>query len=192
MVVVAAHLALWSCAYLGAFLLRFDGTVPRDQRPNFYYGFAVVLFLRLVIFWWSGLFHGLMRYAGIPEVWAIVRATTISTVLFVGSGVVLRPMLVPRSVYLADWVLAMLSAAGLRLAVRVLRERGTKRPAGDGKRVLLLGAGDAGEMFLRDLERATDEEKGIKEGAFAYLFKPFPILNLVGVIEEAATAGGPS
>jgi DNA-binding response OmpR family regulator len=38
----------------------------------------------------------------------------------------------------------------------------------------------------------TDEEKGIKEGAFAYLFKPFPILKLVGEIEAAATAGGPS
>ncbi|MBA4392645.1 MAG: response regulator [Desulfobacca sp.] len=32
----------------------------------------------------------------------------------------------------------------------------------------------------------TDEEKGIKEGAFAYLFKPFPILKLVGVIQAAA------
>jgi DNA-binding response OmpR family regulator len=35
----------------------------------------------------------------------------------------------------------------------------------------------------------TDEEKGIKEGAFAYLFKPFPILKLVSEIEAAATAG---
>jgi DNA-binding response OmpR family regulator len=33
----------------------------------------------------------------------------------------------------------------------------------------------------------TDEEKGIKEGAFAYLFKPFPILKLVSVILAAAT-----
>jgi DNA-binding NtrC family response regulator len=37
----------------------------------------------------------------------------------------------------------------------------------------------------------TDEEKSIKEGAFAYLFKPFPILKLVGLIEAAGTGVGP-
>jgi len=153
LVVVAAHLAVWCCSYVGAFLLRFDGTIPADQRPNFYYGLTVVLGFRVAIFWWSGLFHGLLRYAGIPEVWAIVRATTISTILFVGSGVIVRPILEPRSVYLADWFLAMLGAAGMRLAVRVVRERGNHRTT-DGKRVLLLGAGDAGETFLRELERA--------------------------------------
>jgi two-component system, OmpR family, response regulator len=45
-----------------------------------------------------------------------------------------------------------------------------------GARVILL----TGHLSL------TDEEKGIKEGAFAYLFKPFPILKLVSVIQAAA------
>ncbi|MFH0787755.1 MAG: response regulator [Pseudomonadota bacterium] len=57
--------------------------------------------------------------------------------------------------------------------IQVLSE--IKRMALDTRVILLTG-----HLSL------TDEEKGLKEGAFAYLFKPFPILKLVSLIEAAA------
>jgi FlaA1/EpsC-like NDP-sugar epimerase len=151
--VVGAHIALWGCAYLGAYLLRFDGTFPKQEVPAALSGIGILLAIRVALFRMSGLFHGMMRYAGIHELRSIIRATTISSLLFFGATMMVRPLRLPRSIYVGEWVLAILFASALRLAIRLIRER-SRAPQGETVRhALLLGAGDAGEMLLRDLER---------------------------------------
>ena len=89
---------------------------------------------------------------------------------------------------------------GLTALARIAKESfdvivlDVKMPGMDGIQVLAeirRMALEARVILLTGHLSLTDEEKGIKEGAFAYLFKPFPILKLVGVI-ETATGGGPS
>jgi FlaA1/EpsC-like NDP-sugar epimerase len=151
--VMLAHLAIWSGSLVAAYLLRFDAEIPSAFLSPLLYGAAVLLAVRLATFWLSGLFHGILRYSGIPEVKAIIRATTISSVVFVGAGVVIQPIHQPRSIYVGEWLIAILAAARLRLAVRILREPHSATRRTDAKPALLIGAGDAGEMFLRDLAR---------------------------------------
>jgi FlaA1/EpsC-like NDP-sugar epimerase len=151
--VVLAHLALWSAAYVGAYLLRFDGTFPAIEMTAAAYSIGILLVLRLAAFWMSGLFHGMMRYAGIHEVRSIIRATSISSILFFGATMMVHPLRLPRSIYVGEWVLAILFASSLRLAIRLVRERQHTPKKVGVRHALLLGAGDAGEMLLRDLER---------------------------------------
>lgn len=136
--------------YAGAYLLRFDGKVPAHIHEAAWIILAVMLLARAGSFWFTGLFHGIMRYAGMPELKTIIVATTISTVLMVGAGVLIPKVMLPRSIYVGDWLLAILLAGSLRLAVRVVRER-SRGEKDDKQNALLIGAGDVGEMFLRDV-----------------------------------------
>jgi FlaA1/EpsC-like NDP-sugar epimerase len=56
----------------------------------------------------------------------------------------------PRSVYALDWLLLVMIAGGSRLFIRIFREYLQSESA--GKRTLLIGAGDAGEMIVRDMK----------------------------------------
>jgi FlaA1/EpsC-like NDP-sugar epimerase len=157
--VVSAHLVLWTVAFFGAYLLRFEGRVPAEERSSAWYALCALLVFHTGSFWFSGLFHGMMRYVGIPELKAIVRATAIATVLLIILGLVVRYFRIPRSIYVGEWVLSVVAASGIRLGIRMFRERrGVRVESSKLKRALVLGAGDAGEMFLRDLARLRDPD----------------------------------
>jgi two-component system, OmpR family, response regulator len=84
---------------------------------------------------------------------------------------------------------------GMTAIVRIAKERfdvvvlDVKMPGMDGMQVLAEIKRleiDTRVILLTGHLSISDEETGLKEGAFAYLFKPFPILKLVSLIEEAA------
>src|SRR5688500_1726142 len=122
-VVIGAHLTLWACAYVGAYMLRFDARFPQEEIRPAISGLGILRAPRAGSFWLSGLFHGMMRYAGINELWSIIRATTISSALFFGATMMVTPLRLPRSIYVGEWVLAIVFASSLRLAIRLVRER---------------------------------------------------------------------
>jgi FlaA1/EpsC-like NDP-sugar epimerase len=151
--VILAHLALWACACVGAYLLRFEGAPPPDVVLPGIYGGLVLLWALSITFWVFGLFHGVLRYAGIREVRAIVQAVTIAIAALVVLGVLLPAVLLPRSIYVGQWVLCILASSALRLGVRVVRERAPSSSV-TRRHAVLIGAGDAGDSLLRDVERS--------------------------------------
>lgn len=87
----------------------------------------------------------------------------------------------------ADGLEAMAHIADTPFDVIVLD---VKMPGMDGIQVLTeirRLALDTRVILLTGHLSVTDEEKGLKSGAFAYLFKPFPILKLVSLIDSAAS-----
>lgn len=152
--VIAAHTTVWCAAYAGAYLLRFDGDIPRREVPTLLLGMPILVGLRVALFWWSGLFHGILRYAGVPELKSIIRAATLASAAFMLLAVMVPALRPPRSVYAGEWLLAIMLASGIRLSARIFTERGQRVTArGNAVKAVLIGAGDAGEMFLRDLAR---------------------------------------
>lgn len=151
--VVAVHLALWSLALAAAFLARFDGDVPALWLRRGISVLPLLLLIRTATFWRAGLFHGFLRYAGMRDVRSIVQAATIGSVFLAPAGLLVRGLALPRSVYLLEWGVSIAFAAGLRFAVRTLVERGLRPEPSAVTSVVLLGAGDGGELFLRDLGR---------------------------------------
>jgi FlaA1/EpsC-like NDP-sugar epimerase len=112
----------------------------------------VLLALRVALFYRFGLFRGLWRYTGAADLVAIVAATTVSSAVFAGFLAFMHPGLhFPRSVPLIEWLVALVLVAGLRFTVRTFRSVGSLLGKQGGVRVLILGAGDAGEMLLREM-----------------------------------------
>jgi FlaA1/EpsC-like NDP-sugar epimerase len=152
--IISIHVALWTVALLIAVVLRFE-TVPEFLFPQLPGALALLLILRVAAFFMHGLFHGLWRYAGLPELRNLIRATTTSTIVFVGAGTMFSGVRLPRSIYVGEWLVAILLMGGIRFAIRMVRER--RQPLNPlAVRTLIVGAGDQGESLLRDVQRAGD------------------------------------
>jgi FlaA1/EpsC-like NDP-sugar epimerase len=122
------------------------------------------LIVKPLVFYLFGLYRRLWRYASVEEAlaigWAVVLSSIALTALILG---LFLPVGVigsfPRSVLIIDGLLTLVLIGGLRFSLRLLpREQGSsKRQAlqertEDQRRVLVVGAGDAGAMLVREME----------------------------------------
>ena len=149
LLVVVVHLSLWTLSLLGAFLLRFDFTVPPEFFPIGYAWWGVLVAIRGVSFASFGLFSGMWRYTGARDLVALVKAASLSTVIF---GIYLwlgGYHSFPRSIVIIDWLVTMILVGGLRFGIRTLWQLArnvAREQVGKRKRLLIVGAGNAGEM----------------------------------------------
>ncbi len=151
--VIAVHLGLWSAALALAFLLRFDFHVPAEHAAKIHVWLPVLLCFRVLTFYRWGLFRGLWRYTGAKDLTAIVQATTIAT-LAVTAILVFGLQTFPRSILIIEWLLAVMLVGGMRFSIRWLKpSHEPALPAEQRKhRILILGAGDAAEMLIREIQ----------------------------------------
>ncbi len=140
-------------ANLGAFWLRFDGLIPLE-----YWNVAVsmlpwLLAVRIAVFLPFRLFEGLWKYTSLWDVRNIILGVGASTacMALIQWTLGTEPGY-PRSVYVIDSLLLVFLLGGARMSRRVYRE--FLLPA-TGRRVLIYGAGDAGEMIVRDMRQNT-------------------------------------
>ncbi len=150
-IVIFIHLLQVVMANYLAFILRFDSILlPPDFRRYLYY-LPLLLLIRLVFYIQSGLYKALWRYSSIRDLTRIVKSVTLGSIVFV---LVVRYLIgdisYPRSIYALDWLLLIMISGGSRLLVRGLREYLQSETS--GKKTLLIGAGDAGEMIVRDMK----------------------------------------
>jgi FlaA1/EpsC-like NDP-sugar epimerase len=153
-IIVLTHAVLFLVSYAVAFGLRFDFSVPAPFASWTYAGWALPLVaLRLLSYGWFGLFHGMWRYTGQRDLEDLAKATLSSTLAFALLVQTVGPTF-PRSVFLVEFMIALGLAAGLRLGVRAFATTARRiETAATARRLLVVGAGDAGEMLLREINR---------------------------------------
>ena len=131
-----------------SFYVRFDGNMPGDQSWLLRELFLVQLPIRLGFFYFYGLYRGMWRYASMQDLMTIFRAVSLSSLLAIAVVLFSQDFNgLPRSVFVMDWIFTVTFAGGARFIVRVLQTYPFNQKS--GKRVLIFGAGDAGEGLLR-------------------------------------------
>ncbi|MCX5852792.1 MAG: nucleoside-diphosphate sugar epimerase/dehydratase [Deltaproteobacteria bacterium] len=155
---VDAALAL--AAYLIAYLLRFDGKIPPSEWINIKNTLSFIIPVKLIIFFIFDLYRGMWRYTSLVDMQNVFKATSVSSAIIV--LVILfahRFEGYPRSVFIIDWVLTFLFIGGIRVVIRLVFARIEGHARGltlgmsdvDVKKLLLIGAGNAGEKLLREI-----------------------------------------
>ena len=137
------------CMYL-ALLFRFEGRIESAHMATFLRMLPLIILARLVIFWFFGLYRGIWRYAGVKDFSSIIKAVTLGSAILTAAIFFLR-LPYSRTVLAVDWLLNLAFIGGARFTVRMWREWCSERRMGTAKRVLIMGAGDAGEMVLREM-----------------------------------------
>jgi len=158
---LAADMCLSAAAYVLAYLIRFEGSIPADQEALLLESLPWVVIAKMAAYAWFGLYRGMWRYTGLLDLQSVLKAVSVATALIVLGVLMLRRFEgYSRSVFILDWVLTIFLIGGVRVAVRVLmagdpqgflRRAWSRPPVRGWKRLLLVGAGDAGEKFLREI-----------------------------------------
>ncbi|GAP10171.1 predicted nucleoside-diphosphate sugar epimerases [Bellilinea caldifistulae] len=159
--VLMGDLALIVLSVFGALILRFElGSLFFAYLPFGYWMIAVALVIKPIVYYLFGLYRRMWMYASVEELKLIVIAvTTASIMVAVVMLILFTRGFLPgylRSVFVIDWLLSLAMVGGLRFAFRFLaetRRRFGEMQAGRVKRVLIVGAGDAGALVVKELQK---------------------------------------
>ncbi|GIV64775.1 MAG: polysaccharide biosynthesis protein CapD [Bellilinea sp.] len=159
--VLMGDLALIVLSVFGALILRFElGSLFFAYLPFGYWMIAVALVIKPIVYYLFGLYRRMWMYASVEELKLIVIAvTTASVMVAVVMLILFTRGFLPgylRSVFVIDWLLSLAMVGGLRFAFRFLAEtsrRFGEMQAGRVKRVLIVGAGDAGALVVKELQK---------------------------------------
>ena len=151
----------------------------------------LVLIAQGLVLWRVGLYRGLWRFASVPDLYNLTKAAVLG-VIAIALGLFLynRLATVPRTV-LFLYPLALIALLGApRLLYRIWKEHTLARNRAAGVRVLILGAGRAGEALVRDLRRTgAYEPVGFLDDAAQLRgskVQGVPVLGEIARVEEVA------
>jgi FlaA1/EpsC-like NDP-sugar epimerase len=153
-----ADAALIALAWWLAFWLRFDKGVPAPYHRLMVDTILVVVAIKLTVFIVFGFYNRWWRYVSTRDMWGAGRGVTVACLvsdLVVYFAHPVKGFPLPRSVAVIDWLLLLAFVAGTRLIARSMIERpGAASLIARGKEVIIVGAGDAAQLVIREMLKA--------------------------------------
>lgn len=145
---------VWLC-WMGLYQIRYSMVLNATQTPVWSIEALLILLAQGAVFWKVGLYRGLWRFASVPDLLNIFKASVLGLLaIFIVLFLYNRLEQVPRTVLLL-YPLVLAAMLGMpRLIYRTWKDHGLVRTDTSALRVLILGAGQAGETLVRDLRRA--------------------------------------
>jgi len=150
------HLGLFAIIFFLAFLFRFEFKIPPDYQSLLLKTILPVILLKFVIFYLFAIYKGSWRYPSLPDLSNIIQASFVSTM---GAGLIIYLFYTrhgfPRSIIIMDFIMTILLIGGIRFSFRIFQEEllGSFSRPGPAKRVLIIGAGNAGESLAREIKK---------------------------------------
>jgi UDP-GlcNAc:undecaprenyl-phosphate GlcNAc-1-phosphate transferase len=141
---------------LAAYLIRFDGNLERRFVEQFASVLPWIVSIKLITLFAAGIYRSVWRYMGSSDLVRIILASSIGSALatiatqlaFQGEGGA------PRAVLLVDWLIVTVLLIAARMSFVLLRDLLARLRKRDLVRVLIVGAGDTGELVLRSMARS--------------------------------------
>jgi UDP-GlcNAc:undecaprenyl-phosphate GlcNAc-1-phosphate transferase len=148
---------LITLCYYASYLLLFTNFEQTWDWDSFVKSLPILIVMNLGSFLAVGVYQGIWRYTSISDFVTFAKG-----VLLGSGGSVLAILLLyrfqgfSRAVFVINAVFMLVALAASRMAFRLFRQLLPNPMKGDGRRVLIYGAGDGGEMVLRELQNNLD------------------------------------
>lgn len=150
---VALDIVLINISYLLSLFIRFDGNIAGNQFMDYFLKykehFIFITIIKLMIFTYFKFYKSAWRYASVEELMNIVIACIVSNTVIL-SYMFIRQANLPRSIYVLTALLDMVLLGGIRFSFRTLNNFSIIKNGKNQKKILIIGAGDAGAMVIRE------------------------------------------
>jgi FlaA1/EpsC-like NDP-sugar epimerase len=149
--------AIVAVSWYLAFNLRFDQGLPVYYDTLLRRTILLVVVIKVAVFLAFGFHRRWWRYVSVHDMWSAARGVLVAsiaayvTVYFVSPVHGIR---LPRSVAVMDLLITLALVAGARLLARTVMERPGFGVVARGKRVIVVGAGDAGRLIVQEMQRS--------------------------------------
>lgn len=142
--------------------IRLEGNLDSYHYFHLWNSLPGIIMIRLALFYGFGLYGMLWRYAGMREIIRIISAVTVSTLLILVYVQFMEANL-PKSTHFINWFLTLFLVLVSRFCVRLFHywRKWRIKQRESRKRVLIIGAGDAGAMIAREIEQRYYKSKQI-------------------------------
>ncbi|MCG2783600.1 MAG: polysaccharide biosynthesis protein [Anaerolineae bacterium] len=159
--VLLTDILLIIVAVMGSYVLRLE--LLEDFLRYYWQGalwwMGIALIVKPLVYYFFGLYRRLWVYASISELKLIAAAVTTSSLLVAAITLSLYSFQVfgpgfSRSALAIDWLLSLVLVGGARLALRIVAESAVPRADGKRRDVLVIGAGDAGALVVREMQKS--------------------------------------
>jgi FlaA1/EpsC-like NDP-sugar epimerase len=163
--------------WLAAYVIRFNGVVPADFWYGGLHSLVWVVATYAVMFRLFGLYRGMWVFASLPDLMRISKAVFAGALIVMIEAVMLQPSpVIPRSVLIVAPLLLFLVLGGSRALYRATKEFYRYGGLiGQGRPVIVLGAGTAGATLARELSRSGEwrlvgllDDDPVKQGRDVY------------------------
>jgi FlaA1/EpsC-like NDP-sugar epimerase len=162
---IVIDLAVFALAWIASYIIRFEGLPGETYTTQMTVLLAFIVLARALLFKAASVYSIVWRYISIRDAFVILKGIIPLTVVLVAARYLapdsLALLRVPLSVIAVEFLLALLGTAGVRMVRRVTAEAGDReglqgRGGGRRKRALLIGAGDAGNLVVKELQHRAD------------------------------------
>lgn len=156
--IVLTHAAVFGFSLWLSFLLRLDFVLPESQAANLMDTLPVFIAIKLIVFGVLRQYAGWWRYVSLDDLLSVVRAALVAAPVLAAAVYLLGVRGFPRSVIALDVVVTIAMLSGLRIGIRMFRERWFRRGHRDIllTRALVVGTGPTAEGFLREAGRSPE------------------------------------
>lgn len=150
--VFLVDIVIVALCYAAAFFIRFDGIPPAEYFAIMKGMLPLVIGARLAGIIYFKVHKSIWQYASVQDLIQIIKAVSFSSIVIVAGGMMIFNGH-PRSIFIIDWMLLVLGLNGIRFMIRLtrpIRWQGKDKQR-RRKRILVVGAGDMGEMIVREI-----------------------------------------
>lgn len=177
---IVVYLMLYDMAavtfsYFASLLLRFDfvfSHIPNHYLQPWLRFAPIYVLLCIIVFWLFRLYRSIWRFASYVELSRIIKATVVTSIIQItGMAVTMHimssrladymPTRMPLSYYIMGISLQFILITGIRFLYRFVLLLRVARSNRSTANIMLVGAGAAGQMLLRDINRSADAKEKI-------------------------------
>jgi FlaA1/EpsC-like NDP-sugar epimerase len=142
----------WALAYY----IRYNFELEAPHEHALVSNLAWIVPMQAALLLWSGMYRGLWRYASLIDLRRILTAAVIGALVIALVVWIFQRPSVPRSVVILYPILLAMIMGGSRLAYRAWKEGHLSRLTNEGRRVIVIGAGNAAANLLKNLGRSHE------------------------------------
>lgn len=148
---------LIALSYYSAYFLLFGELEGTDNWNLFLKTLPILIVLKLAAFLVVGVYRGIWRYTSLGDLVTFTKAVALGSILSILAILLMyRFQNFSRGVFVLDGIILLSALGTSRMAFRFFRQLLPMPLSADGRRILIYGAGDGGEMVLRELKNNPD------------------------------------